>query len=153
MAFGARLKSEAVSLQGSITVRGGLPTDFEAIDAFDPFAGDRRDALASDCCLVAECDGRVVGYVVYSRAGFVGRPFIHFLVVAQDYRRRGVATELVAAVEARIGSGRLFVSTEENNGDMLALLAKLGWTSAGCIQGVNMDGPAECFFFRDIAPT
>jgi len=133
-------------------VRSGLLTDFEAIDAFDPFAGDRREELAHDRCLVAE-DGRsVVGYLTYSSAGFIGRPFIHFLAVAQDYRRRGIATELLAAAEAKVGSGRLFISTEENNRNMLALLAKFGWTPAGCVQGVNRNGSAECFFFRDIGP-
>src|SRR5688500_3874906 len=117
-------------------IRSGLLTDFEAIHAFDPFAGDRREELANDRCLVAEHNRRVVGVLTYSSAGFISRPFIHFLAVAPDYRRRGIATELLAAAEAKISSGRLFISTEENNTVMLALLAKQGWTPAGCVQGV-----------------
>ncbi len=133
-------------------VRSGSLADVDAIDAFDPFAGDRREELANGRCLVAECDGRVVAYLAYSPAGFIGRPFIHFLAVAREHRRRGIATELLAAAQARVGTGRVFISTGESNQVMLALLAGQGWIPAGCVQGVNTNGSAECFFYRDLDP-
>ena len=132
-------------------IRSGVPSDLDAIDAFDPFDGDRREELTDDRCLVAECDRRVVGYLTCSSAGFIGRPFIHFLAVAPPYRRRGIATALLASAEARVGQGRVFISTEEDNREMLALLGKLGWTPARRVEGVNRNGSAECFFFRDTA--
>lgn len=131
-------------------VRTGLPSDFDVIDRFDPFAGDRREELAQGRVLVAEAEGCVVGYATYSNPGFIGRPFIHFVAVDPDHRRRGVARALLHAVEARVGAGRLFVSTEEENAAMLALLDREGWTNAGRVTGVNDDGAAECFFYRDI---
>lgn len=133
-------------------IRPGVSQDFEAIDRFDLFAGDRREELAAGRVLVAEAGGRVVGYVTFSGSGFIGRPFVHFLAVAADHRRRGVATALLWAVQARVGRRRLFISTEEGNAAMLHLLEQEGWTPAGCVQGVNDNGSAECFFYRDVCP-
>ena len=131
-------------------IRAGTTSDFDQIDAFDPFSGDRASELSQGRCLVAEADTQVVAYVTFSVVGFIGRPFVHFLAVAPGHRRRGVALALLRAVEAEIGTGRLFISTEAGNGPMLSLLARDGWTPAGCVQGVNDDGSAECFFFRDL---
>jgi GNAT superfamily N-acetyltransferase len=55
--------------------------------------------------LIAEGDGRVMGYVamvwVSDYAGFRERgiPLLHQILVAEPYRRRGVATQLMDAAE------------------------------------------------------
>ena len=133
-------------------IRLGAIKDFDAIARFDPFAGDRREELAAGRVLVAEAGGRVVGYVTFSGSGFIGRPFVHFLAVAADHRRRGVGAALLRAVQERVGGRRLFASTEETNAPMTRLLEREGWTPAGCVKGVNDDGSAECFFYRDDGP-
>jgi GNAT superfamily N-acetyltransferase len=133
-------------------IRAGTIDDFAAIDAFDPFAGDRREDLARGAVLVAEADGRVVGYATFSRSGFIGRPFVHFLAVAPEFRRRRIASSLLRAVAARVAPSRLFISTEENNAPMLRLLESDGWTAAGCVRHVNDNGSAECFFCREVTP-
>jgi ribosomal protein S18 acetylase RimI-like enzyme len=74
---------------------------------------------------------------------------VHFLAVAAGCRRRGVGTALLRAVHERVGGGRVFISTEEGNIVMIRLLGRDGWTAAGCVKGVNVDGSAECFFYRD----
>ena len=130
-------------------IRLGVPTDVEAIDGFDPFAGDRREELAGGRVLVAEVEGRVVGYATFSGAGFIGRPFVHFLAVAGEHRRRGIGTALLRAVRERVGGRRLFVSTEAGNAGMMRLLEREGWPAAGCVEGVNEDGSGECFFYCD----
>ena len=131
-------------------IREGTPDDFAALDAFDPFGGDRREELAGGRVLVAEDGGRVAGYLTFSRAGFIGRPFVHFLAVAPEVRRRGIARGLLRAAAERVGPGRLFISTEEGNAPMLRLLEREGWTAAGCVRNVNDDGSAECFFYREV---
>jgi hypothetical protein len=52
--------------------------------------------------------------------------------------------------EARIGSGRLFISTEEDNTAMQALLPREGWTLAGSVAGANTGNRAEVFFYKDL---
>ena len=131
-------------------VRIGLPSDFNSIELFDPFAGDRLEELTQGWVLVAEVSGQVVGYTTFSNPGFIGHPFVNFVAVKSDYRRRGIARALLHVVEEKIKSGRLFASTEEDNARIAALFQRERWTFAGSVQGVNDDGLAECFYYRDI---
>lgn len=130
-------------------IRQANATDLDTINAFDCFGGDRPDAVAAGRCLVAEDDGRVAGFVVYGLRGLIGKDFVEFLVVDEPFRRRGLAVALLRAVEQRLATGRLFISTEADNAPMLALLERDGWTPAGQIDGINESGHAERFFYRD----
>lgn len=135
-----------------IMIRLAAASDLDAIDAFDIFAGDRRSEIAQGRCFVSEAADSISGYISWTPKGFVGRDYIAALCVAETHRRRGLGKALVAAVETKTGSGRLFISTEAHNAPMLALLAREGWTPAGCVAGVNADGTAECFFYKDQPP-
>lgn len=134
-------------------IRVGEIGDYASIKSFDPFGGDRQAELSAGHCLVALEKERVMAYVTFSRDGFIGRAFVHFLAVDAAFRRRGIATGLLEAVAKAVGAGRLFISTEETNQEMLSLLAKLDWTAAGMVQGVNTNGAAEVFYFRDFSDT
>ena len=131
-------------------IRTGTLDDKQAIKAFDCFGGDRPGALQSERCLVAEIDGKVVGYVAFQRKYLIGRDFVEFLVVREGFRRQGVAIALLRAAEAKVSPGRLFISTGADNARMQALLAKDGWTSAGQIDGITHGGGSELFFYRDL---
>jgi ribosomal protein S18 acetylase RimI-like enzyme len=131
-------------------IRPAVGADFAAIDAFDQFAGDRAREIAEKRMLVADEAGEAVGYVSWLPAGFVGRDYITFVCVRPDRRRRGLALALLRSAEVRIGRGRLFVSTEEDNTAMLALLPREGWTTAGAVAGANEGNRAEVFFFKDL---
>lgn len=124
--------------------------DFAAIDAFDPFAGDRALEIADERMLVAEEGSNVVGYVSWAPAGFIGRDYVTFLCVRPDQRRRGLALTLLRAVEERLAQGRLFISTEEDNEAMLALLPREDWLHAGVVAGANDGDRAEVFFYKDL---
>jgi len=133
-------------------IRAAVPEDFAAIDAFDPFAGDRTQEIADGRILVLEDQvaGSVVGYVSWARKGFVGRDYITFLCVEGTCRRHGLATALLRAAVAAVGPGRTFISTEEDNHPMLALQRREGWNFAGSVAGPNLNGVAEQFFFKDL---
>lgn len=47
----------------SNVIRAALPEVFNAVDAFDPFAGDRARGIEEGRMLVAEVGGELVGYV------------------------------------------------------------------------------------------
>ena len=131
-------------------IRPAVAADFAAIDAFDPFAGDRSREIAEGRMLVAEREGQVAGFISWLPGGFIERDFISFLCVGPAHRRLGLAVTLIHAVEARIGTGRLFISTEADNTVMLTLLPAQGWTNAGTVAGVNEGGGAEVFFYKDL---
>jgi ribosomal protein S18 acetylase RimI-like enzyme len=129
------------------TIRPAVAADFEQIDAFDPFGGDRAEEIAGNHMIVAEIDGTIAGYISAKPEGFIGRDFISFLCVNPAFRRRGIASRLLRATEARL-SGRVFISTDFDNLAMLALLPREGWTCAGTVEGVNDGDRGETFFYK-----
>jgi ribosomal protein S18 acetylase RimI-like enzyme len=131
-------------------IRPALPSDQDAIGAFDPFFGDRGREIVEGRMLVAEVGGAVAGFCTFSVDGFIGRPFVHFLAVAPSYRRRGVALALLRDVTRRIAAGRIFISTESHNTTMHAVLARDGWTFAGAVAAVNFDESPEWFYFKNL---
>jgi ribosomal protein S18 acetylase RimI-like enzyme len=133
-----------------INIRAAQPDDIVAVDAFDPFAHDLNQEVAEDRMLVAEVDGRIVGYVSWKPKGFVGRDFISYLAVDPASHRSGYGKALLRAAAERIRRERVFISTEVDNLRMLGLLEQDGWIAAGAVAGANRDGTAEAFFFKDI---
>ena len=131
-------------------IRQGEEGDFSQVDKFDPFAGNRKQEIIDGYCLVAVCEGRVIGFLTYHPSGFIRRPFVRYLSVHESFRRSGVANLLLNVVAERIKHGRLFISTEEDNIAMLHLLKEVRWTLAGCVSNVNDGDRAECFFFKDL---
>jgi GNAT superfamily N-acetyltransferase len=130
-------------------IRRAEAEDFSQIDSFDPFAGDRRREIAEGRMLVADLGEGPVAYASWAPQGFVGRDYITFVCVRPDRRRQGLARSMLHAVEKMIPAGRLFVSTEEDNAPMLALLPREGWKNAGSVAGANEGNRAEVFFYKD----
>lgn len=97
----------------SPTLRSAIDADVDAVLAFWLEAGendarptDRPDAVRRqlardpDALLVAELDGRIVGTVI---AGWDGwRAHLYRLAVHPSYRRRGIATLILAHAEGRL---------------------------------------------------
>ena len=133
-----------------MNIRLAQPDDIDAVDAFDPFAHDLDQEVTEVRMLVAEVDGRIVGYASWKPKGFVGRDFISYLAVDPSSRRSGYGKALLRAASERFIGERVFVSTEVDNLRMLGLLEQEGWTAAGAVAGANRDGTAEAFFFKDI---
>ncbi|MGA0601647.1 GNAT family N-acetyltransferase [Caulobacter sp. KR2-114] len=99
---------------------------------------------------VAEAQDRPLGYVVASTR-FFDRPFVDLVVVAQDARRLGVGTALMAACEDQHDDDRLFTSTNESNQPMRALLAKAGYRVSGVIENLDPGDPELVFVkFRPV---
>lgn len=134
------------------TIRPARGADLAAIVAFDVHPGDRARELVEGHLIVAQAGEEVVGYAAYFPNGFVDRDILTYLCVHPRQRRSGVGVALIRAVEARIGAGRLYISTEDDNIPMLTLLPREGWTEAGRIRGIHSDGRQEVFFFKDLQP-
>ena len=61
---------------------------------------ERKKGIQASLFLVAELDGRIIGSIM---GGYEGhRGVINYLAVDPEYRRQGLATELVSIVEKRL---------------------------------------------------
>ena len=83
-----------------------------------------------DLVLVAELDGALIGTVL---GGFDGRRgLIYHLAVARAHRSKGVASRLMAEVEARLrakGCIRCYLLVGTDNTDAIRYYEKRGWRS------------------------
>jgi GNAT superfamily N-acetyltransferase len=113
-------------------------------------AGDmhRREmidaAISARCCWVAERSGRVVGYGVLTR-NFFARDFVELLFVAEDARRSGAGSAILAGIERAVHADRLFTSTNQSNAAMRALLATRGYAESGRIENLDPGDPELVF--------
>jgi GNAT superfamily N-acetyltransferase len=130
-----------------------MVADARLVAAIDQAAQARRDprdaALARELLAlgkswIAEADGAAAGYALVSR-GFFRRPFVELLMVAPDWRRRGVGGVLLERCERACDDDRLFTSTNTSNAPMRALLHSLGWTPSGEIDNLDPGDPELVF--------
>jgi len=95
--------------------------------------------------LVSRGDAALTGFVVWNRQ-FFGKPFCWLLAVAPTYRRQGIASGLLGAVENRCSGERVYVSTNVSNVPMRRLLERCGYVRRG---EVDVDqGDPEIFFSK-----
>jgi len=88
-------------------------------------------------------DGEVVGHAVASAAGEDAE--LQRIAVAPAYRRRGLASELLAAVEARAaadGATRLLLEVREDNTTAAAFYESRGFEEVGRRRDYYRDGAA-----------
>lgn len=103
-----------------------------------------------ETAVIASVDGNPAGICLLVLQEFEAlhdvSPWLASLYVAPEYRKRGVARKLVAAIEdqaRRHGVARLHLYT----GDAEAFYLKCGWTLAE--QGI-VDGESYAFMIRDL---
>ncbi|HZC17605.1 MAG TPA: GNAT family N-acetyltransferase [Caulobacteraceae bacterium] len=135
----------------STALRRARGEDFAALSAVDPLlltsedrAREVRRLLELGESWIAEADGAVAGYVVVRRH-FFEKPFVDLLVVGDAYRRRGLGSALMNKCEAAHNDDRMFTSTNESNGPMRALLAKIGFEASGVIHNLDPGDPELVF--------
>src|SRR5208282_1820668 len=129
--------------------------DFEHICVLDETAhsGPSRGtiigrALAESRCAIARVDGQVRGYVI-ARHDFFGHAFVELLMVHPDFRRRGLATTLMRAVELDAPTEKLFTSTNQSNLPAQQLFERLGFIRSGVIENLDEADP-EIVYFKPI---
>lgn len=131
-------------------IRLGTKEDLIQIDTFDIFGGDREEDIAEARLQVYVIGDRIVGYIVaIDNSCLCGHSLISFLCVHSDYRRQGIASELLGSVEMKYKEKKLFISTESNNSAMLKLIEQRNYIKAGSLANINDDGSDEIYFYRE----
>lgn len=141
-------------VSGSVDVRSASAGEVASVAALGRSAANGRDRLAGltgaqveGRLIVAVRDGEIVGYATHG--AFFEYDFIEMLIVRPGDRRSGVATALVAAIESRSRSGKLFTSTNRSNTAMQDLCAHLGFEPSGIVENLD-DGDPEMFFVKRV---
>jgi ribosomal-protein-alanine N-acetyltransferase len=109
------------------------------------------NALPTVLYLVAEVDGAVVGHAVASAAGDDAE--LQRIAVAPPYRRRGLARQLLAAVEERVvadGATRLLLEVREDNATAAAFYESRGVEEVGRRRGYYRDGAAAVVLGKEV---
>jgi ribosomal protein S18 acetylase RimI-like enzyme len=134
-------------------LRLALQGELEAIFDCDALAADqngrRRVQIASAVdrgnCFVWDANGRILGFIVVLPEHFFGQDFVELLMVSALARRLGVGRTLLREV---VGSSaaEVWISTNESNRAMRALLESEGWVFSGQLEGIA-EGDPELFFY------
>jgi GNAT superfamily N-acetyltransferase len=130
----------------SFHVRNATPGDLEAVERFDEFGGSRQQEIAAGTCLVAGNAQIIIGYASYEPRGLLGQPLLSYLCVHPEFRRQGVATALVKAVQSVAKGRKLISSTEDWCVGTQRIFERLGWKRIGQVSEVNKDGSTEWFY-------
>jgi GNAT superfamily N-acetyltransferase len=135
-------------------IRPGTIEDAAFMHALDGLVPGRprklewyEDALRAGEALVAMLDSVQAGFAVHHRH-FFDRDFLSLLIVEPWCRRRGVASTLLDAVEAKCPGSDLFTSTNESNTVMRAALRKWGFRPTGRIDNIDPGDPELVFLKR-----
>jgi ribosomal protein S18 acetylase RimI-like enzyme len=138
--------------RGVTEVREARLHDVPAIVQIDPLGGlgvaEIESLIRTAACLVAAQEGAITGFVARRRRHFFGRDFVELLFVAPAHRRKGVGRSLMERALAGAETSRVFVSTNESNEAMRALLTSAGWVRSGVLVGLD-EGDPEHVFFHD----
>jgi ribosomal protein S18 acetylase RimI-like enzyme len=140
-------------------IRLAKQRDIEEIVKFDHIARirnrqDRRDfikrSVLNKKCYIAVIKGKPVGYTVlqYDFWDFSGG-FISMLLVHEDFRRRGIGSQLVEYVEGICKEEKLFTSTNQSNKAMQSLLEKLKYKKSGIIHNLDPGDPELIYFKKN----
>jgi GNAT superfamily N-acetyltransferase len=134
-------------------LRLALQGELEAIFDCDALAADhngrRRVQIVSAVdrgqCFVWDANGRISGFIVVLPRHFFERDFVELLMVSDSARRLGVGRSLLREV-VRSSAAEVWISTNESNLAMRALLVSEGWTFSGTLEGID-EGDPELFFY------
>lgn len=138
-----------------MNIRKATTSDLPHLVAFDTVTrglerriDEIKSAIVHGQCWVYAEKAPPTGYAIFEN-NFFGRPFVRLLFVANDHRRKGIASRLVQHLETVGGQDRMFVSANQSNAAMRALLERLGYHQCGEIHGLD-EGDAELVFMKKL---
>lgn len=134
----------------------GEDTDLEDICGFDPAARTdarkrrflKRAVDEKNLWVMFDDEGTVMAYGVFDHT-FYQRGFVHTIHVHPEYRRQGIAFELMEHFEMLCETDKIFTSARQSNLAAQALYQKLGYRKSGVLHELD-EADAEIVFVKDL---
>jgi ribosomal protein S18 acetylase RimI-like enzyme len=137
-------------------VRRATRADLEAMLALDlrsPVDHSHAELLTtrvkSGEVLIFDNDGQLLGFAIVAARSFFGFDFVEMLIVADGVRRIGVGSSLLSEAAAQSSTDRVFISTNQSNRPMIALLENATWLLSGELEGID-EGDPELIYYKDV---
>jgi ribosomal protein S18 acetylase RimI-like enzyme len=137
-------------------MRRATRADLEAVLALDHISQvDHSHAelltMRVESCevLIFELDAQILGFAIVATRSFFGFDFVELLSVAENDRRMGVGSSLLSEATAQSSTDRIFISTNQSNRPMIALLENATWIFSGKLEGID-DGDPELIYYKDV---
>ena len=129
-------------------IRSAKGTDLHRILELDPQGRTAPicRAIKYGECYIALHDGCVRGFAIINY-GFFDNGFVELLILAEEYRRRGIGMALLNHLFARCRTEKLFTSTNLANEPVQKLLSKTGFNICGRIDALD-EGVPELLFVK-----
>jgi ribosomal protein S18 acetylase RimI-like enzyme len=108
------------------------------------------EAVKTGRCLAAVAPGKVVGFGILGNSLLFNREFIELLIVRPEYRRRGVAADIIKQIESMCLTDKLFTSTNESNTVAQKTFEACGFVRSGYIENLD-EGDPEVIYFKRLA--
>ncbi len=139
-----------------IRIRQGTLIDEQSLKDLDtvvPLEPARAEFIArwlrEDTVLVAEANGRIIGYGVFNHA-FFHQGQVEMLMIHQACRGRRVGERLLNALEKLCDTPRFYVTTNLSNHRMQKLLSRMGFRPGGYVHELDPGDP-ELIYVKDIS--
>jgi [ribosomal protein S18]-alanine N-acetyltransferase len=129
-----------------MTIRPAEARDLDTIDRIQGRTSWRAEEYLQFDCRVVEQDGEVRGFLA-SRETAPGEREILFIAVDPEWRRRGVARELLQN-ELNGSHGEWFLEVRESNVGAIRLYESLGFRAAGRREHYYPDPPESAIVMR-----
>ena len=116
-------------------------SSFNHYDAYSLADFERWYHYNPDLCIVAEVNGRIAGYVISRILPGIGD--LASLAINPAYRRRGIGTALLDAIERRVkeyGVNEINLEVRKTNLTGLAFWQNMGFVPFGTLPGFYEDG-------------
>jgi ribosomal-protein-alanine N-acetyltransferase len=116
-------------------------SSFNHYDAYSVADFERWFHYNPDLCIVAEVNGRIAGYVILRILPGIGD--LASLAINPAYRRRGIGTALLNAIERRVkeyGVNEINLEIRKTNLTGLAFWQNMGFVPFGTLPGFYEDG-------------
>jgi ribosomal protein S18 acetylase RimI-like enzyme len=132
-------------------MRSATPRDFGGILQIDTSCRSHVSLLQKSIqqgeCFVGSLEEKIVAVAILQNEHFFDNDFIAFIAVAPSHRRQGIGRRLLRELIDRVGTKKLFTSTNSSNTPMAGLLETSGWTYSGVLEGLDEGDPERVYFF------